>query len=169
MIINEVRRALSGLSSNLKSAAVPGIVASPVRTNSPLGCLPLISTSLASKSPPSIVETHLKFGTAHADRKMSASHIEGDGCGRALSRFRDCPDAGSRKGFMSRRSRCWFLVLAINVLSMSGCGGDPIAATTSPNSYRVVTVADLHFNPLYDLHPVSDAHGGRSQPMGRHL
>ena len=42
---------------------------------------------------------------------------------------------------------------------MSGCGGDPIAATTSPNSYRVVTVADLHFNPLYDstLYPTLTA------------
>jgi len=50
---------------------------------------------------------------------------------------------------MSRRLRYLFLVILISIFSMFGCGGN----TESPapvSVYQVVTVSDLHFNPLYD-------------------
>jgi sphingomyelin phosphodiesterase acid-like 3 len=51
---------------------------------------------------------------------------------------------------MSKISRCcwWLLVMPI-VLGMLGCSSTN-APIPDPNSYQVVTISDLHFNPLYD-------------------
>lgn len=50
------------------------------------------------------------------------------------------------------RSQYLFFVILISVFSMFGCGGGScVAPTPAPvGVYQVVTVADLHFNPLYD-------------------
>lgn len=94
----------------------------------------------------------LKFGIAYADRRISASLISNrTGAGGFPAALETTGVPAHGKGSMLRRPRCLFLVLAINVLSISGCGDH--TASTAPaagNSYQVVTVADLHFNPLYD-------------------
>jgi len=59
---------------------------------------------------------------------------------------------------MSRWSRYLFFVILISVFSMFGCSGVSSVTTTTPPvtppasgaSYQIVTISDLHFNPLYD-------------------
>lgn len=54
---------------------------------------------------------------------------------------------------MSRRSRYMFFIILVSVFSMFGCSGVSVsgpAASAPVGSYQVVTVSDLHFNPLYD-------------------
>jgi len=55
---------------------------------------------------------------------------------------------------MSKLARFSLLILLISGLSMLGCNGVSTGANTPPASpvstFQVVTIADLHFNPLYD-------------------
>jgi sphingomyelin phosphodiesterase acid-like 3 len=52
--------------------------------------------------------------------------------------------------FMTRISRCfWLLLVMASVLPMLGCS-DSSAPIPDPTEYQVVTVSDIHFNPLYD-------------------
>lgn len=51
---------------------------------------------------------------------------------------------------MSGRSRLFFLMLA-SALAVCGCGSvNTPAPTPAASAYQVLTVSDLHFNPLYD-------------------
>jgi sphingomyelin phosphodiesterase acid-like 3 len=56
--------------------------------------------------------------------------------------------------FMSKWSRYLLLVILIAFLPMLGCSGvstgSPTPAPTPSSTYQVVTISDLHFNPLYD-------------------
>ena len=55
---------------------------------------------------------------------------------------------------MSKGSRRLFLVILIGILPLFGCSGVSTGGGSSPASpvptYQVVTISDLHFNPLYD-------------------
>jgi sphingomyelin phosphodiesterase acid-like 3 len=52
---------------------------------------------------------------------------------------------------MSKLSRYLFLVILIGLFTMLGCGvSSGGASAAAANTYQVVTVSDLHFNPLYD-------------------
>jgi len=55
---------------------------------------------------------------------------------------------------MAKNSRCLWLVFMLSIaLPMLGCGGSstpPPAPIPASSVYQVVTVSDLHFNPLYD-------------------
>jgi sphingomyelin phosphodiesterase acid-like 3 len=51
---------------------------------------------------------------------------------------------------MSETSRCFWLLLVVpSVLPMLGCSDANVPVPDS-SAYQVVTVSDLHFNPLYD-------------------
>jgi sphingomyelin phosphodiesterase acid-like 3 len=68
---------------------------------------------------------------------------------------RDIPKLRPEEGFMSRVSRYLFFVILISIFSMFGCSGASVVPnpTPTPNPasfYQIVTVSDLHFNPLYD-------------------
>jgi sphingomyelin phosphodiesterase acid-like 3 len=71
---------------------------------------------------------------------------------------RAVPSGGSKvrseEGLMSRWPRYSLSVILCSVLWMAGCagvsGGSKSAPTPTPASYQIVTVSDLHFNPLYD-------------------
>ncbi|HUA16817.1 MAG TPA: metallophosphoesterase [Verrucomicrobiae bacterium] len=55
---------------------------------------------------------------------------------------------------MLKWSRCLLLVVPLGFFPMLGCAGGVGVSPTSPSapaaSYQVVTISDLHFNPLYD-------------------
>ncbi len=56
---------------------------------------------------------------------------------------------------MSRWSQYLFFVILISIFPMFGCSGasvvpNPAPAPTPASFYQIVTVSDLHFNPLYD-------------------
>ncbi len=51
---------------------------------------------------------------------------------------------------MTKTSRCFWLLLVVpSVVAMLGCS-DANAPIPDSSAYQVVTVSDLHFNPLYD-------------------
>ena len=50
---------------------------------------------------------------------------------------------------MSKISRYLFLLVFGNILCMSGCsGGNTAPSAPAPSTYTVVTISDIHFNPL---------------------
>ncbi len=55
---------------------------------------------------------------------------------------------------MSKCSRYLLFLISTGLLFMIGCGGGtavaPVSPSAPPNYYQIVTVSDLHFNPLYD-------------------
>lgn len=56
---------------------------------------------------------------------------------------------------MSRWSRYWFFFILVSVLCMFGCGGVSVVPNPTPTPapttyYQIITISDLHFNPLYD-------------------
>jgi hypothetical protein len=61
-----------------------------------------------------------------------------------------------RKGIMQKASWCLLPVVAIGVLLISGCGGasavttPPVIIAAPASAYQIVSISDLHFNPLYD-------------------
>jgi sphingomyelin phosphodiesterase acid-like 3 len=63
------------------------------------------------------------------------------------------PTVRQEDKFMSRWSQYLFFVTLASVCSMFGCGGASVVPNPAPapvSSYQIVTVSDLHFNPLYD-------------------
>jgi len=53
---------------------------------------------------------------------------------------------------MSRWSQFYLFIIVASLVATFGCGGAAVAPTPTPapSYYQIVTVSDLHFNPLYD-------------------
>jgi sphingomyelin phosphodiesterase acid-like 3 len=95
--------------------------------------------------------------------KVASAHADGDhGWGLFLVSYHqanagppDKPKLHSEEGSMSRWSQYLFVVILMSIFSMFGCGGasvvpNPAPTPASSSYYQIVTVSDLHFNPLYD-------------------
>ncbi len=51
---------------------------------------------------------------------------------------------------MTKISRYFFLLMLGTIVVMSGCGGVGTTPQTSPATYPIVAISDIHFNPLDD-------------------